>query len=1068
MKSTEKLFLGIDVGTTSVGISLLNRDVDGVYTPLHVQTILFPFESSAEYNSGSKSFETSTSVRRKFRSGRKTRRSKKEILRQTVRFINTRLGIKFNPEEGHNNVNALKQKGKVEKLSLEELASVIYNYAKYRGFDFELELQDSDDSNEKKLSEYKKEADELMRWCRDNNKTVVDYFLEHNLNFHKKTKVENIKSDNLDQKANKEEYKNPPAVNRKLYQQELEIIINTQSNYTQEIDDNFLSELFDTIYQTKPRKSSKHLLSKCNLEKDKRVASYSNPYIEHLRALEYARNMRIVIGKNKDIRLDESEIKDVVELILSRPDKITSNQILSVIGRGDKLNFKSVLGSISTAEIKYILPTITTEDLYQVWHKIYSHNNKKHIVDSLVKFGIELDDAIALSNISIDRNRYSSYSEKAAKKLIPYLSGEKMGLDIYGATKIVYDDYSNLETTSKQSTLSPLKRGAVRNQVVEKAWNQFASVMNNLMSQYGNPSETRIELARELKLPAKVRESITKRNYDNEKLNNSIRALLANKNINPTINTINRIKLWLEQGGKFKFDKDTNSYTIIKNAIDVYTAKEITLEQALNVMVTNLEHTLCKSRFFTDSLQYMTLAFKDFNQDIKKNKTAMEIVEETFSEEEKKEFYKRVKSMYKGNDVKIKTFTFGYDDMPEAIPNNQLAMTSYIAKQFVENIQLVLDNVYVTSGSITGLIRRELGVTKIIVDNMKKIHPEAYEDKIRTKRDGTTQLLKSEGSSKGKRIDLRNHAVDATIIALTEQSYIQTLNSLNANFLESNQTDKFLENQYKKIFNSIKYKLGMSVEEFFTNIIELSSVVVKKNNYPIINKKGSKGVRGSLHEMTALPHKSSVEVYPDGKKVFNPKITKDNISSPFVREVVGEYNNPMEAFDKDERLKHITRININLDSSDKVKVNNNYYKSGNNFRVNVSRNKDDGKFEYKVITLYDLANGNGGEAEIYLHKRDYIILGLSEKEVDKLLESNNRAKLYRHLYYIAKIESNGRMHLQRHYLTSNTILKESGNFNSLHKKYDGKIVKMKVFNSGVITKFNNTKIEVGSKVIQEA
>jgi CRISPR-associated endonuclease Csn1 len=1066
MKSVEKLFLGIDVGTTSIGISLLNRDVEGVYTPLHVQTILFPFESSTEYNSGSKSFQTSTAVRRNFRSGRKTKRSKKEILRQTVRFINTRLGIKFNPEDSLNNVNTLKQKGKAEMLSTEELACVIYNYAKYRGFDFELDIQDAD---EKKLSEYKREADALMKWCRDNSKTVVDYFLEHNLNFHKKTKLENI---DLNQKTSKEEYKNPPAVNRKLYQQELEIIINNQSKHIQEIDDNFLIELFDTIYKTKPLKSSKHLLSKCNFEKDKRVASYSNPHIEHLRALEYARNMRIEIGKNKDIKLDEIEIKDVVELILSRPDKITSNQILSVIGRGDKLNFKSVLGSISTAEIKYILPTITTEDLYQVWHKIYSHNNKKHIVDSLVKFGIELDDAIALSNIPIDRNRYSSYSEKAAKKLIPYLNGEKMGLDMYGAIKIVYDDYSNLETPIRQSKLSPLKRGAIRNQVVEKAWNQFASVMNNLISQYGNPSETRIELARELKLPAKVRESITKRNYDNEKVNNSIRALLANKNISPTINTINRIKLWLEQGGKFKLDKDTNSYVVIKNAIDVYTAKEITLEQTFNVMVTNLEHTLCKSRFFTDSLQYMTLAFKDFNQDIKKNRTAMEIVNETFSDEEKKEFYKRVKTMYKGNDMKIKTFSFGYDDMPEAIPNNQLAMTSYIAKQFVENIQLVLDNVYVTSGSITGLMRRELGVTKVIIDNMKKIHPEAYEDKIRNKRDGTTQLLKSEGSSKGKRIDLRNHAVDATIIALTEQGYIQTLNTLNANFLESNQTDKFLENQYKKIFNSIKYKLGMSVEEFFTNIIELSSVVVKKKNYPIINKNGSKGVRGSLHEMTALPYKSSVDVLVEDKKtktkVFNPKITKDNISSPFVREVVSEYKNPKVAFDKDERLKHITRVYINLDTSDKVKVNNNYYMSGNNFRINISRNKDNGKFEHKIVTLYDLANGNGGEAEIYLHKRDYIILGLSEQEVDELIESNNRAKLYNHLYYIAKIGSDGRIHLQKHYLTSNTILKEAGNFNSLYQKYDGKIVKMKVFNSGVITKFNSTKTVVSSKAKQEA
>lgn len=193
-----KIILGIDAGTSYIGLGLCRENLNtGKIERLYTGTINFPFESATSYNNGSESFQTPCAVRRDFRSSRRVRDRKKDVLKKVSDFISEKL--KFDKELLHTNIYVLKKKGKNQELNPKELFAVIYNYAKYRGFDFELN-EFGDEADKNKASEYKKNANEIIDWCNANRvhgKTVVDYFIDNKINFHRSRLV-------VDEKTGKE------------------------------------------------------------------------------------------------------------------------------------------------------------------------------------------------------------------------------------------------------------------------------------------------------------------------------------------------------------------------------------------------------------------------------------------------------------------------------------------------------------------------------------------------------------------------------------------------------------------------------------------------------------------------------------------------------------------------------------------------------------------------------------------------------------------------------------------------------------------------------------------------
>lgn len=1037
-----KFVLGIDTGTASAGLTVI-REVkeEQRIEPLEHKVLLFPFKDAQQYSNfinGSKSFQTDNSLRTSRRGRRKSIRNKNKVYSSIKKFLKEEFGWDY--ENLNLDINKLKIEGQERLLTTEELCSLIFNYTKYRGYDYSIDIE-----SEKSASEYKKEADSLERWCRENNKTVSHYFLENNLPVHKSIAVE---------KDNKTETKNPPPISQSLHQEELLKILTRQlEQYPQFSSEKYLERLMKIIYFKNPIPSQKHLVADCSFEKGKKSVSSSNPNFEKLRIVQILHNLKI--KGCDDEKLTQEEFKILYEKLLTTKE-LTNEQIVKIIGRGTGTNYKEkIKGSITISEIKNILPYLNDEELYDMWHRIYSHKNKNHILSSLYKKGIDEETALKLADIKIDRTDYCSFSNKAILKLLPYMNGEKGFYNSYNAEELVYGHLK--EKKIKKDSLEIIEKNTLRSPVVEKSWNQVRQILNEFKEKYGD-MEIRVELSRDFSKSKKVKQKISSKLKNNNQKNELINSFLKKKNIHNSYNNKRRIKLWIEQGGEINLE----TLEVIKNAIDVYSGKEITMNQTLNASVTNIEHTLCKSRFFDDSMVYLTLTFNDFNKNVKKDRAAFEWASEDLSEKEKESFFDRVEKVYKKNDYKKETFTYGYSNYPTSIPTNQKQLNSYIATKFTELLSEVFDKVYCTNGKTTSWIRTELGVMSEFKKLIHKNHPELFESKT-VIRKGKEENFAPKWDSHGKRIDHRHHIIDSFIIAITKQDYIQKLSKLNSRYLKSKDLDQKLKNNVRKeILNDVYGRFGEdNPADVCMDVVKSTLTLVKRPKYPIITKKGCKGFRGAIHKETPIKQTKMVNVFNGSS--LNKEITKENIYSKNIKDLVSNYESIEVAFTENNYLKRLSEIKIYIDTTGFLRANNNIFKTGNNHRLDFFEDK--GKTWSKIVTSQDLINGYKPEIEphISFHKKDYFVVGLTEKEVDQALSNKDYSTISKHLFYVAKM-SGGNAFIQRHYFDSESTDKLRMNCKNIFKTYKNRIVKMMVFNNGEIAKYQKINSKVTEKI----
>ena len=214
-----KIILGLDLGTSSIGHTLLSECDKGI-TILQNGVYILPSNLDKNYITGSQNFKTDNSVRRDNRSVRKRLKSYKKRRKLINTLLKSHLNYDFSK---FTNVNDLKVKSLTEEITLNELCAIILNYNKFRGYS---ELYE--DSIEEGNSDYKKSMLKVSEWCDKNNKTVSQYFSEH-----KNIKLHNIKT---------------PPIKTALYKKELSLILNKQKNYHSVLTTEFINSLITIIY----------------------------------------------------------------------------------------------------------------------------------------------------------------------------------------------------------------------------------------------------------------------------------------------------------------------------------------------------------------------------------------------------------------------------------------------------------------------------------------------------------------------------------------------------------------------------------------------------------------------------------------------------------------------------------------------------------------------------------------------------------------------------------------------------------------------------------------------------
>ncbi len=498
--------------------------------------------------------------------------------------------------------------------------------------------------------------------------------------------------------------------------------------------------------------------------------------------------------------------------------------------------------------------------------------------------------------------------------------------------------------------LKEFKQHSLRNPIVEQVVTETLRVVKDIWLKYGKGTkdffdEIHIELGREMKNTAEDRQKITNQVTENENTNLRIKALLAelkmditfenvrpyspmqqeilkiyedgvlnsdieieddilkiSKTAQPTKSELQRYKLWLEQ--KYR---------------SPYTGEMIPLSKLFTTDY-EIEHIIPQSRFFDDSFSNKVICESVVNKNpYKDNQLGLEFIKsqggrvvdelssngkivKIFTEAEYTDF---VKQHYEKNRSKKNKLLL--EDIPEKMIERQLNDTRYISKFISSVLSNIVrsesnddginsKNIIPGNGKITATLKQDWGLNdvwnELILPRFERMNTltnstafTAYNEKHQ-KHLPTVPIELSKGFQK-KRIDHRNHALDALVIACATRDHINLLNNKHA---KSN--ERFDLNRKLRKFEKVSYldkKTNQQVEK------EVPKDFLKPwDNFTVNTRNSIENIVVSFKKNLRVINKTSNKyekwVDKDGKKVkeFVPQTKGDSwaIRKPMHQETV--------------------------------------------------------------------------------------------------------------------------------------------------------------------------------------
>ena len=267
----------------------------------------------------------------------------------------------------------------------------------------------------------------------------------------------------------------------------------------------------------------------------------------------------------------------------------------------------------------------------------------------------------------------------------------------------------------------------VTNPVVRQALFEVRKVVNAIIREYGKPARIHIELARNAKASGEERQKMSQRMRDREAQRDRAADAIREHGVKVTRDAINRYLLWEEQ-----------------ERACVYSGQPISVTQLLGGEA-DIDHILPYSRCLDDSMNNKVVCFRSSNAQ-KGQRTPWEWLgttdparfEQVRQWVSRLPFAKRAKFTQK--ELKLDDFI-----------QRQLNDTRYISVVVMDYLRcLVAEPHYVLcpKGEHTASLRWQWGLNTI---------------------------LREDGQDQKNRDDHRHHAVDAIILALTDQSRLQQL-----------------------------------------------------------------------------------------------------------------------------------------------------------------------------------------------------------------------------------------------------------------------------------------------------
>ncbi len=306
----------------------------------------------------------------------------------------------------------------------------------------------------------------------------------------------------------------------------------------------------------------------------------------------------------------------------------------------------------------------------------------------------------------------------------------------------------------------PEKRyGKIANPTVHIGLNELRKIINALIKRYGPPEQIIVEVTRELKLSRKRKQEIEREQARRQKENKQFlqegcRILgLEPSHLSKAKRReiIQKLRLWSE------LSRDPAERCC------PYTGEHISIEKLLSEEV-EIEHILPFSRTLDDSLNNKTVSLRRANRK-KGNKTPFEAFgKQAIAGYDYDAILERASRM-----PNRKSRRFAPDGYQYWLKNEKdflaraLNDTAYLSRISREYLSLICPDVTVIPGRMTAMLRGKLGLNRILGETPEK-----------------------------NRDDHRHHAIDATVVAITDRSLLQRLSTASAK-AEKHHLDRLID-----------------------------------------------------------------------------------------------------------------------------------------------------------------------------------------------------------------------------------------------------------------------------------
>lgn len=769
--------LALDLGTTSLGWAMVRLDANNQPCAV-IKAGVRIFSDGRNPKDGS-----SLAVTR--REARAMRRRRDRLLKRKAGMMRSLIEHGFFSNDAAQrkqlellNPYTLRAKGLNEALSPGEFARALFHINQRRGFKSNRKTDKKDNDGGALKTAINKLRETIKA---ENCRTVGEWLYKRDstgqtvrARYHEKKVL------NADGKTKTDKYYDL-YIDRAMIEDEFETLWQKQHElnprlFTQDAHDDLKSVL---LFQ-RPLKPVKP--GRCTLLPELERAPLALPSVQRFRIYQEVNNLRLLDSGLQTVPLTMQQ-RDTIITALETNGKRSFTQIKKLLGIGGAVEFN--LEDVKRTELKGNTTSAILakpEHFGTVWFT-FGEAKQDAIVLQLVKeeneaklirwlqdeTGVDEKRAEVIANTGLPEG-YGSLSIEALARILPELRRDVITYD-KAVLAAGFEHHSNLSHAATGEVLLSLpyygealqrhvgfgtgnpddsvekRYGKIANPTVHIGLNQVRLVVNALIKRYGHPSEVIVELARDLKQSKDQRDEDNKRQAANQQRNARLRADIASvlsiSEERVKRADIEKMILWEE----LSFDPADRHCP--------YSGVQISAAMLLSDEV-EIEHILPFSQTLDDSLANKTVALRRANR-AKGDRTPFEAFgAQAVAGFDYAEILERAARMPKN-----KRYRFAPDGHQQWLKDDAgflaraLNDTRHLSKVAYEYLRLVCPKTRVIPGRMTAMLRAKFGLNDILGLNGEK-----------------------------NRNDHRHHAVDACVIAVTDQGLLQRFAQASASARE--------------------------------------------------------------------------------------------------------------------------------------------------------------------------------------------------------------------------------------------------------------------------------------------